>query len=290
MPVSQSFQSFLKLIRFDKPIGSLLLLWPTLWALTIANDGQPSWKLLFIFIIGVVLMRSAGCIMNDIADRNFDGHVARTHQRPLVTGEVSLIQAVIYLLVLLSLAFTLVCFTNIYTIKLAFVGAALALIYPFMKRFIQIPQAFLGLAFAWGIPMVFAASQNAIPAVAWMLFFGAMMWPIAYDTMYAMVDIDDDKKIGIKSSALFFGQYDKLIIAICQLSLLGSHLIIAWMIGPSIYYVGGIVAAAALCVFQQRLIRHRDPKQCFDAFLNNQWVGAAIMIGLMGHYQIHDYL
>ncbi len=214
------------LMRLHRPIGSLLLLWPTLWALWIASNGRPNQFILFIFILGVLVMRSAGCVINDIADRHFDPHVARTRARPLAAGNIKLIEAIILFIVLCIIALTLVLQLNIFTIKLAFIGLALAIIYPFTKRFTYWPQLFLGAAYAWSIPMAFAAQTQHLPGLCWVLYFTAVLWPIAYDTMYAMVDKPDDLLIGIKSTAILFGDYDKIMVLFIQISVL----ILLWLI------------------------------------------------------------
>ena len=272
-------KKYLLLMRLHRPIGILLLLWPTLWALWIAGQGHPDLKVLIIFILGVVVMRSAGCVINDIADRNFDGHVERTKNRPLVTGQVSLREAVILFLLLCIVALLLVLQLNVFTIKLSFIGLALAIIYPFTKRYIYWPQFVLGLAFAWGVPMAFAAQLNTIPVIAWWVFLAAVLWPIAYDTMYAMADREDDKLIGIKSTALLFGQYDRLIIGFIQVLVLLLLLFIGWQLKLNFIYFISLLIALILVGYQQFLIKNREPKQCFRAFLNNNWFGLVVFLG-----------
>ncbi|WP_414718344.1 4-hydroxybenzoate octaprenyltransferase [Thaumasiovibrio subtropicus] len=274
-------QAYWRLTRMDRPIGSLLLLWPTLWALFIAADGVPDGYVTFVFVVGVFLMRSAGCVINDYADRHFDGHVKRTKQRPIPSGAVTEKEALGLFIALSILAFALVLTMNSLTIQLSFAGLILATAYPFMKRLTHLPQLVLGMAFGWSIPMAFAAQSNAVPAEAWLLFLANVFWTVAYDTQYAMVDRDDDIKIGVKSTALLFGRWDKRIIAGLQLVTLG---ILVWLgeqlaLGQSYYW--GLLAAAALFVYQQHLIRHRERERCFQAFLNNNYVGMLICLGLV---------
>ncbi len=275
------FSAYLQLIRFDRPIGTLLLLWPTLWALWLAAEGVPPLKLLLIFSLGTLLMRSAGCAVNDLADRNFDGAVERTRERPLVTGAVAPNEALMLAAGLALAAFVLVLFTNTLTILLSFAGVLLAACYPFMKRHTHLPQLVLGAAFSWGIPMAFAAVSNALPPALWLVFVANLFWTVAYDTEYAMVDREDDLKVGIKSTAILFGEQDRHIIAALQaltiiaLLLVGQRFELGW-----IYFLS-LLAASLLFVHQQRLIRERQPADCFRAFLNNNWVGAAVFAGLV---------
>jgi 4-hydroxybenzoate polyprenyltransferase len=272
-------------MRFDRPIGALLLLWPTLWALWLAGAGAPSPRLVVIFMLGVVVMRAAGCVMNDIADRDFDPHVERTRSRPLAAGEVTLRAACILLLVLLLMALGLVLLTNRQTVLLAFIGAALALSYPFFKRFTHLPQAVLGMAFGWSIPMAFAAQAGAVPPAAWALFGINMLYALIYDTEYAMVDREDDLKIGIKSTAILFGRHDLLVLRVLMLAMLAAATVFgAWQQLAWPWYLG-VAAAAALFGWQQVLLRQRDRVGCFRAFLNNNWVGLALFIGLWAQYQ-----
>lgn len=285
MPLA-SCKQYCHLMRLDKPIGILLLLWPTLWALWLATQGTPQLKTIFIFSLGTIFMRSAGCVINDYADRDFDRHVERTKNRPLAQNMVLLKTARLIFLLLLSFAFFLVCLTNAFTISLAFIGAILASIYPFTKRFCDFPQLFLGLAFAWGIPMAFAATINAIPSYAWLLYLIGFIWPIAYDTMYAMVDKKDDIKIGIRSTAILFGKYDKLIIMLLQSTMLILLMILGyWLNLGVIFYISLIIVTLLFC-YQQFLIKDRDSQLCFKAFLNNQWVGLVIFLGIALHYLI----
>lgn len=275
------------LMRLDKPIGSLLLLWPTLWALWIAGEGQPSVANLAIFITGVLVMRSAGCVVNDIADRDIDLHVARTQDRPLTSGRVSVREALVLFAALTAFAFGLVLLTNGLTIALSFGGIALAATYPLMKRVTYLPQAYLGVAFGWGIPMAFAAELDAVPLAAWFLLSINIVWAIAYDTMYAMADRDDDLRIGVKSSAILFGRADRLIVGLLQLTTIGMLASLGLFLGLGLWFGIGLVAASGFGLYQQALIRDRDPKACFQAFLNNNWFGGAIFAGLVLHYLQH---
>ncbi|MFB9213886.1 4-hydroxybenzoate octaprenyltransferase [Vibrio sinaloensis] len=273
--------AYWQLMRMDKPIGTLLLLWPTLWALILAAEGMPDPKVLVVFILGVVFMRAAGCVINDFADRKVDGHVKRTSQRPLPSGRVSSKEAISLFLILAVASFLLVLSMNTLTITLSFAGIVLAFIYPFMKRFTHLPQLFLGLAFSWSIPMAWAAQANELPLVVWFLFAVNALWTIAYDTQYAMVDRDDDLKIGIKSTAILFGRFDKMVIGALQLITLAMliYLGVWYQLGASFYW--SLLIAGALFVFQQHLIRHRDRELCFRAFLNNNYVGMVIAVGLL---------
>jgi 4-hydroxybenzoate polyprenyltransferase len=274
------------LARLDRPIGILILLWPTLWALWIASDGKPDGLVLMVFVAGVVLMRSAGCVINDYADRDFDPHVERTKQRPIAAGKVKPKEALIVFAVLCLVAFGLVLLMNAYTILLSFAGAFLAASYPFMKRYTQLPQAYLGMAFGWAVPMSFAAQTNTIPLVAWLLYLAVMLWALVYDTMYAMVDKDDDLKIGVKSTAILFGAYDRHIIGVLQGVILLILLIIGQMLALAWPYYLGVGIAAGLSVYQQKLIFHRHKPLCFQAFLNNNWFGLAVFAGLVCAYGV----
>jgi 4-hydroxybenzoate polyprenyltransferase len=275
-----------KLMRLDKPIGILLLLWPTLWALWIAGAGHPDWTTVWIFTLGTVLMRSAGCVMNDFADRNFDPHVKRTKDRPLAAGLVNPREALMLATALSLLAFVLVLFLNRLTIALSFVALFLAISYPFTKRFISIPQAYLGIAFGFGIPMAFAALAGHLPLIAWLLLLSNVFWAVAYDTEYAMVDRDDDIRIGIRSSALFFGRFDVAAVMICYaaklalLALVGSMAAMKWP-----FYLG-LCIAAVLALYHFWLIQGRDRANCFKAFLHNNWLGAAIFTGTVAAYAL----
>jgi len=278
---SESVKNYAQLARLDKPIGIFLVLWPALWALWIAGDGLPSLKNLFIFILGAVLMRSAGCVINDFADRDIDGQVARTKNRPIATGKISPKNAIVFFVVLCCLAFILVLFTNELTIYLSFGGLVLASIYPFMKRHTYLPQVFLGAAFAWAVPMAFAAQTNTLPPLAWLIFLATVLWTVAYDTIYAMIDRDDDIKIGVKSTAILFGQADRAIIASLQVLVVLTLCVIADQAKLGQFYLLGVVSASILFVYQQHLIRLRYRDECFKAFLNNNWVGMSVFIGLV---------
>lgn len=281
--LERSLQYYL-LMRLNRPIGILLLLWPTLWALWIAAQGVPDGGVLFVFITGVVLMRSAGCVINDIADRDIDPHVRRTRQRPIATGQVSVKEAFMLFAGLCLLAFVLVLTMNHLTILLAFVGVFLAATYPFIKRYTYLPQIYLGMAFGWSVPMAFAAQTGSVPVIAWLVFIATVLWATAYDTLYAMVDREDDLRIGVKSTAILFADADRVFIAIIQ----GLLLLVVWLIGMRLqlggYYYTGVLIALILVVYQQYLIRERQPDRCFQAFLNNNWLGAAIFAGLVLSY------
>jgi 4-hydroxybenzoate polyprenyltransferase len=284
MTTTGKTQALLQLMRFDKPIGTLLLLWPTLCALWIAAQGVPETRLLFIFVVGTFLTRSAGCIINDIADRHLDGAVARTNARPLVTGAVSEKEALLLFTVLMLLAFVLVLFTNTLTITLSFIAVLLAASYPFMKRFTHLPQVVLGAAFSWGIPMAFAAQSGELPAALWLLYLGNLLWTVAYDTQYAMVDRDDDILIGIKSTAVLFAHHDRLAVAILQLLTLLTLWASGQQFGLGWPYTGALWVIAGLFVYHQYLMRDREPTQCFKAFLHNNWVGLTLFLGVALHY------
>ena len=277
------WNAYWRLMRFDKPIGILLLLWPTWWALLLAGNGTPSLKNALIFTAGVVLMRAAGCVMNDIADREFDPHVERTKCRPLASGELRLGHALGLFVSLMLLAFLLVLQTNLLTVKLAFAGAALASSYPFFKRFTHIPQVVLGIAFGWGIPMAFAAETGSVPAIAWWFLVINTVWSVIYDTLYAMVDREDDLAVGIKSTAILFGRYDVFIVGILMF-LMAIMLVLAgvWLSLGWPWYAGTSVAVL-LWVRQLFMVRGRDREACFRAFLNNNWVGFALFLGRVGH-------
>jgi 4-hydroxybenzoate polyprenyltransferase len=272
------------LARFDRPIGILILLWPALWALWVAGDGKPDLRVLIVICLGVVLMRAAGCVINDYADRDFDPHVERTRQRPIAAGKVKPKEALMVFVVLCLCAFGLVLLLNVYTIMLSFIAAFLAASYPFMKRYTQLPQAYLGIAFGWAVPMSFSAQLDSIPAVAWVMYLAVVLWALVYDTMYAMVDKDDDLKIGVKSTAILFGAYDRQIMAILQLIILALLIAIGLIQQLSWPYYGGLLVAAGLFAYQQKLIFHRDKTLCFKAFLNNNWFGMTVFAGLAMAY------
>lgn len=272
--------NYVQLMRLDKPIGTLLLLWPTLWALFSAQHGMPNLKILLIFILGVILMRSAGCVINDYADRHIDGNVKRTALRPLATGKVTEKEAKVLFLFLITLSFFLVINLNGYTILLSFIAVMLAIIYPFMKRYTHLPQFILGMAFGWSIPMAFGAIQQALPLECWLLFFANLAWTVAYDTQYAMVDRDDDLRIGVKSTAILFAQFDNKIIALLQL----LTLILLTIFGKisqfsAIYYIT-LAITATLFIYQCKLTRERERESCFKAFLNNNYVGIGVFLAI----------
>jgi 4-hydroxybenzoate polyprenyltransferase len=276
--------AYSQLARIDRPIGSLLLLWPTLWALWLAGDGRPNLWVLLVFVSGVFLMRSAGCVINDYADRDFDGHVKRTAGRPLATGRVTSREALVLFFGLALVAFMLVLTLNPLTISMSFAGIVLAVCYPFMKRFIPIPQFVLGLAFSWSIPMAYAAQAEALPPVAWLLFLANLTWTIAYDTEYAMVDRDDDLKLGLKSSAIWFGVWDRHIIGLLQIATLLLLLAVGLLAGLGIAYYGGLLVAGLLFIQQQRMIYLREREPCFQAFLANNQVGMVLFAALALDY------
>jgi len=277
-------REYARLMRLDRPIGIWLLLWPVLWALWISADGRPDERIFVIFLIGTFVMRSAGCVMNDFADREFDPHVRRTADRPLARQSVSPAEALALFAVLALAALALIIPLNRPTQVLALIGGVLAVTYPFLKRFFALPQAYLGLAFSWSVPMAFAAQTGELPLVAWVLFVSGVLWTTAYDTIYAMVDREDDLVIGIRSSAILFGQADRWIIAALQTGALAG---LAWagrLSGMGRWYWGGLGAAAAMAIYQQYLIRHRDPTACFRAFLNNNLFGLAVFGGILLNY------
>jgi 4-hydroxybenzoate polyprenyltransferase len=276
----QNIDSYKQLMRTDKPIGTLLLLWPTYWALWLANDGLPSWDLLIIFSLGVFVMRSAGCVINDFADRKIDGAVKRTSGRPLAVGKVSAGEALSLFTLLIVIAFLLVLALNWQTIALSFGALALASCYPFMKRYTHLPQVVLGAAFSWAIPMAFMASQQHVPAIAWWLFAANLIWTVAYDTMYAMVDRDDDLKLGVKSTAVLFGEQDRLIIALLNMTFVIIMALIFSSKNVNLYAFIGLALASCFLVYQQKLIQLRGREECFKAFLNNHYVGLLIFLGL----------
>jgi len=282
--VSVKLRLYVELIRFNRPIGAYLLLWPTLWALAIAGEGGPDGWVLFVFVCGVFLMRSAGCAINDYADRDIDRHVERTRERPLTSGKITPREALAVFAVLGLLAFVLVLTLNRLTILMSFVGILLAASYPFMKRYHYLPQVHMGAAFGWAVPMAFAAQTDALPKIAWLLYVATLVWAVAYDTMYSMVDRDDDLKIGVKSTAILFGEYDRLMIGLLQALFVLAMILLGIDLGFSRIYFLALVAAALFFVYQQLLIEDRLPAHCFDAFLNNHWVGAVVFAGIIGHY------
>ncbi len=276
------------LTRLHRPIGIYLLLWPTLWAVWIAGSGQPTELITIVFIVGVILMRSAGCVINDYADRRIDLHVQRTKERPIASGHVSEKEALILFMLLCLSAFGLVLLLNWLTVQLSVIALLLAAIYPFMKRYTYLPQIFLGAAFGWAIPMAFAAELNTVPLIAWWLFFINILWVIAYDTMYAMVDREDDLKIGVKSTAILFGKADKVIIAGLQALVLILLLALGWTLQFHWIYHIGVLGALGLALYQQWLIKDRKPALCFKAFLNNHWFGFVIFLGIVVQYLLSD--
>ena len=285
-PAARKVATLLRLIRWNSPVGTLLLLWPALWSLWIAAQGVPDVHLLLIFTLGTLLMRSAGCIVNDLADRNFDGGVTRTRGRPLVTGELSVSEALAFFLVLCLSAFGLVLMTNLSTVLLSIPALILALCYPLMKRYTHLPQVVLGLAFSWSIPMAFAAQREALPAALWLLFTGNLLWTVVYDTQYAMVDLRDDLQVGIKSTAILLGKSDRHAIAALQglclaaLALAGRQFDLRWP------YFLSLAIAATLFVYHLHLIRERDEAACWRAFTHNTWVGFAIFLGVVASYAL----
>jgi 4-hydroxybenzoate polyprenyltransferase len=279
-------KNFVSLTRFDRPIGIYLLLWPTLTALWIAAEGWPGWHLLLVFVLGTVLTRSAGCILNDLADIKFDGQVKRTQDRPLVSGRMDPLEALFLAAGIAFVSLLLVLTTNIFTVYMSVFAVIIAMIYPFMKRYTYLPQAFLGVAFSWGIPMTFTAVNNEIANVAWLLLIANLLWVVAYDTEYAMVDRDDDIRLGIKSTAILFADLDKPMIAILQISFLVTLLLIPRSVELSVYYYFGICGAAGLFIYQHYLIWNRSREGCFEAFLNNHWVGLSIFLGIVVHYAL----
>ena len=273
-----------QLIRFEKPIGFYLLLWPTLWALAVAGEGSPDGWILFVFVIGSFLMRSAGCAINDYADRDIDQHVERTRERPLTSGKITPAEALAVFAVLALIAFLLVLSLNRFTIMLSFGGILLAASYPFMKRYHYLPQVHLGAAFGWAVPMAFAALTGEVPKEAWLIYVASLVWTVAYDSMYSMVDREDDLKLGVKSTAILFGDYDRFMIAVFQiLFLLALVLVGVDLEFTGIYYLG-LGVATLLMAYEQFLIADRVPAHYFSAFLHNHWVGAAVFAGIMGHY------
>ncbi|MCS0616283.1 4-hydroxybenzoate octaprenyltransferase [Massilia kyonggiensis] len=277
---------YFRLVRGHKPIGILLLLWPTLWALWMASNGHPDPMILAIFIVGTALMRSSGCAINDYADRDFDRHVKRTVDRPLTSGRIKGWEALMVAAVLAIVSFLLILPLNTLTKQLSVVAVIVAGSYPYFKRFFALPQAYLGIAFGFGIPMAFAAVQNHVPAVAWWLLVANVFWSLAYDTEYAMVDRDDDLIIGIRTSAITFGRYDVAAIMVCYAATLGIDLVCGWWLGLRWWFVAGIVVAAGMAVYHYTLIRGRDRMKCFKAFNHNNWLGAAVFAGVALDYAL----
>jgi 4-hydroxybenzoate polyprenyltransferase len=286
VPWRERLRRYALLARLHRPIGILLLLWPTMWALWIAGAGRPVWSIVLVFMLGVALMRSAGCAINDFADRHFDGCVARTRTRPIASGLVSPGEAIGVFAALSLTAASLLVFLNWPTRLLSLVALALTAVYPFMKRFTHLPQVMLGAAFGWAVPMAFMALNESIPPLAWVLFGTTLLWALIYDTQYAMVDREDDLKIGVKSSAILFGRYDNLIVGLLQLVMLGLLYWVGEMAGRGWIYQVGLLAGGGLFVYQQWLTRGRDPQACFEAFLNNNLFGMVVFLGLLFDYLV----
>ncbi|MCG7993493.1 MAG: 4-hydroxybenzoate octaprenyltransferase [Candidatus Thiodiazotropha lotti] len=285
-PVSwgERLRRYALLVRLHRPIGILLLLWPTLWSLWIAAEGTPPWGMVLVFTLGVAIMRSAGCAINDYADRDFDGHVTRTEDRPIASGLIEPREALGVFLVLSLMAATLLIFLNWPTRYLSLVALGLTALYPFMKRYTYLPQVVLGAAFGWAVPMVFMALTESLPLITWVIFLSTLIWALIYDTQYAMVDREDDLKIGVKSTAILFGRHDNLIVGLLQGVMLGLLVLIGLMSDRGLLYFLGIAAAALLFLYQQWLTRGRDPKACFQAFLNNNRFGLVVFVGLVLDY------
>jgi 4-hydroxybenzoate polyprenyltransferase len=275
---------YLRLVRLDKPIGILLLLWPTLSALWIASEGKPDWSLVVIFTLGTILMRSAGCAINDFVDRDFDKHVKRTADRPLTSGQIAPWEAVMVACVLSLLSLLLILHLNVLTLKLSVLAVIVAATYPYFKRFFALPQAYLGIAFGFGIPMAFAAVQNELPSGVWWLLLANVFWALAYDTEYAMVDRDDDLKIGIKTSAITFGRFDVMAIMACYTAALAIIYAVGWHAGLGAWFTFGMLVAAGCAGYHYFLIRDRDPMGCFAAFRHNNWLGAVVFAGIVLEY------
>ncbi len=282
-------REYARLTRIDRPIGSLLLLWPTLWTLWVAAGGLPDPGVLAVFVAGVFVMRSAGCAINDYADRHIDGHVWRTNARPLATGSIHPAEALGVFVVLALVAFALVLTMNRLTVLLALAGVVLAATYPFMKRFHHLPQVHLGVAFGWAIPMAYAAQAGEVPPVAWLLFIANVLWTTAYDTMYGMADREDDLKLGVKSSAILFGEGDRVIVGILQGMALLALVFVGQRAGLGWPFYAGLLAAAGFAAYQQWLIRGREPRACFRAFVNNRWFGGSVFAGIVASYIIQAY-
>jgi 4-hydroxybenzoate polyprenyltransferase len=277
----QRLYAYARLIRLDKPIGTLLLLWPTYWALWLSNEGMPPFDLLVIFTLGTFLMRSAGCAINDYADRDFDRHVERTKNRPITSGQISGKEAVLIAAILALLSFGLIWPLNLLTKQLSVFAIVVAAVYPFTKRFFAMPQAVLGVAFGFGIPMAYAASQNQVPLEAWILFMGNLFWTIAYDTAYAMVDRDDDLRLGLRTSAITFGRFDVIAIAVCYGLLLISLLCVAYLVQLNDFFWFGWVGALVCAIYHVSLVRTRQRDACFKAFRQNNWLGAFLFLGIV---------
>lgn len=283
----QKLPHFVALTRLDRPIGIYLLLWPMLWALWLAAKGVPNLDVLVIFVLGTTLTRSAGCAINDYADRDIDGHVQRTQNRPLATGALSSKDALMATALLMLIAFILVLFTNLLTISLSLIAALLAVAYPFAKRYTYLPQVVLGAAFGFAIPMAYAAQTNSVPAQAWWLFATAVIWSVAYDTLYAIADRADDLKIGVKSSAILFGRFELIIVGTLQVFVLIALFTIGANAGRGLIYYSGLIVASGFVIYQLWICRHREPAKCVQAFLNNSWMGMTIFMGLALDYAVN---
>ena len=288
MNISNRIKTYAQLMRLDKPIGILLLLWPMLWGLWFAARGAPDWHILVIFVLGTILMRSAGCVINDFADRNIDPHVERTKNRPMAAGQVSSKEALLLAAGLSLCAFLLILPLNQLTILLSVPALFLAGTYPFTKRFFAMPQAYLGIAFSFGIPMAFAAQTNSLPSIIWILMLANLFWVIAYDTAYAIVDKPDDLKIGIKTSAITFGRFDVMGVMLCHVFFIGMMLIIGQLQNMGMAYYAGLLVAVGLIGYQYTLIRNRERSLCFKAFLHNNWVGMIVFIGIALDFFIYQ--
>ena len=286
--ITNRLYQYARLVRADKPIGAALLLWPMLWALWVVSEGKPAWRVLLVFVIGTFLMRSAGCAINDFADRGIDGSVERSQHRPLVTGAVTPAEAVMVAVVLAVLSFLLVLTMNRLTVGLSFVAVGLAFLYPFTKRFTYWPQLFLGLAFGWAVPMVSAAQTGSVQPVAWLIYAVAIAWALAYDTIYAMVDRPDDIKLGVKSTAILFGRYEVKIVMLIQIAVLVAMAVIAYITGLGWMFAIGWVAASGVLVRQYQLIRTRQSAPCFDAFMLNNHMGALLFAGIFMDYLVRQ--
>lgn len=286
LALGRQYSGYSRLMRLDRPIGIWLLLWPTLWALWLAGDGHPRGDVFLVFVLGVVIMRSAGCVINDYADRHLDGAVARTKDRPLVSGEVLPQEALALFAGLMLVALGLVLTLNRLSVQLALVGALVTIIYPFCKRFISTPQFVLGIAFGWGVPMAFAAQVQHVPRLGWLVFLAAILWAIIYDTQYAMADRNDDRKAGIRSTAILFGDADRFIVGLLQLMFVLTLMLIGQTAGLGLWYLASVAGAAAFFLFQQLLMRDRDPAQCFRAFKNNRYLGATVFVGIWLDYTL----
>jgi 4-hydroxybenzoate polyprenyltransferase len=284
MTLAERLTLYWKLTRMDKPIGILLLLWPTLWAVWIAGNGRPDWRIVAIFTLGTIFMRAAGCAINDYADRDIDKHVKRTKDRPVTSGKVSPHEALMVAAVLMLMSLILILTLNTLTLLLAVFAAFLAASYPFTKRFFAIPQAYLGIAFGFGIPMAFAAQLGTVPLPAWLMLAANIFWSVAYDTEYAMVDRDDDVRLNIHSSALFFGKYDVIAVMVCYAATLGLLAAAGAIVGLGLAYFAGLVIAASIAVYHYYLIRGREREACFKAFLHNNWIGAVVFAGIVLAY------